>query len=502
MKPGSSSRRRVSAAINPLSYSRSARIIVITRSASSSTPSSSSSSSSFSTTSTSSSSASSSSSTKPSTTSTKSSTTSTVSSTSSSSSTKWKRPIKEGINPAYDAALTYLSSYQTKTLSKLSALQTKLASASEEDINSLREKIDQLEIEAYINDPAVRYEFKNTAGSRSMDRPVMRTLAKAKWIKQGGRDIIMGRIYQNRIVPDLLEDCPPSLPLTLSIKTSTGTGTGNGSGNSVGNGEDNDTSSSIEPGLILPTSKFTSAPTLTFQPFEHPSTPSTSNPNPTANYTLLVVSPDEPNSDTASYTERIHYLKTDIPLSVTTGDIDLFTGPGNEVFKWEPPAPAKGAGRQRYVFLLLRQNIDNALSTMPTSRANFRLRQFMRSNTLSPRSISAVHLFRAEWTVEEKTHIDTVWREYRQSPTGAPEYEQVELSDRMVRPLSAQQKRADQIRQRAWERAVEKAGGYLLGGGLPELNPGLANAIESVVERQMGELEQEQRDEDGKHVVV
>ncbi|WVW86412.1 hypothetical protein I302_108458 [Kwoniella bestiolae CBS 10118] len=363
---------------------------------------------------------------------------STSTSTPSSSSSSFQPALPAGQSPAYDAALSYLSSHQSTTLTKLEKLRSKL------DINNpdpnLLQRIDQLEIEAYSNDPSVRRQFRETGGKGQMDKNIYRWLSEEKWKKQGGLDLLMQRLLQMNVVPDLLSSIPPTSPLSLSL-----------SGQQP-----------IEPGSILPPSSFSAPPTLHSQLFHHPSLPSESQPNPEALHTLLVIDPDSPSHETHSFQQRVHYLKTDIPLSVLSGEMNLAdSGVGKEVLRWESPAPEQGTPTHRYVFLLFRQPSSSPSTPQITSRENFDLRTYLVESGLNVDDLVGINMFRSKWSIEENGFINDVYINQRGVEEGAPVYGKVPKQVRYGYPMSAKRQRKEEAREEAWNDAVRELEGLV-----------------------------------------
>ncbi|GFZ51030.1 hypothetical protein JCM24511_08788 [Saitozyma sp. JCM 24511] len=340
------------------------------------------------------------------------------STTSDPSPSSWTPALPAGTSRAYDEALSYLTSYQSRSLARLESLR-KLPSSPETSA-----EIDRLEVEAYVNDPATRRTFRETDGRGHMDKSVMRHLAEQRWKRQGGLDLLMQRVHQLNVVPDLLPDLPSTCPLTLST-TSTST-----------------TPSAVEPGSIQSSSAFASPPRLTLQLFDHPSTSSSE-----GHFTLLVVDPDSPSPETQSFSQRVHYAKVDIPLSVLSGEVDLFDQSlGKEVLCWEPPAPAQGSGKHRFVFLVLRQT-----SSAPT-REGFDLRSYLSSEGRSAADVVGITLVRSQWTKDDEQYISDTYRNFR--GVEAPVYGKPPKEMKYGYPLSAKAVQADEIRREAWDNAV------------------------------------------------
>ncbi|WVF67337.1 hypothetical protein IAT40_002089 [Kwoniella sp. CBS 6097] len=358
-----------------------------------------------------------------------------ASSSASSSSSSWEPAIPAGTSPAYDAALSFLSEHQEATLLKLRRLQSKVDSSNPESNPELLRRIDQLEVDAYANDPAIRRVFRETGGKGEMDKTIYRWLAEQKWKKEGGLDLLMQRVLQMNVVPDLLPEIPPTAPLALTL---------NGS--------------YIEPGSVQKPSIFQNPPSLKSQIFHHPSYPTTSTPNPEALHTLLVIDPDSPSHETHSFAQRSHYLKTDIPLSVTSGEVDLFdSSVGSEVLKWEPPAPEQGTPKHRYIFLLFRQS--SSATSSSNSRENFDLRGYMSERGLTASDLVGINMFRSAWSAEEDQFINSVFVEHRGVEGGAPVFGKVPKEVKYGYPMSAKRQRIEEAREEAWEKAVSELKG-------------------------------------------
>ncbi|WVQ83653.1 hypothetical protein IAT38_005795 [Cryptococcus sp. DSM 104549] len=343
------------------------------------------------------------------------------------SAASFEPALPRGVSPAYDAALDFIASHQSRTLAELQKLRSQIPSSSAPSLELLS-RLDTLEVEAYANDPAVRTRFKNTGGKGEMDKKIMRWFAEKRWKQEGGLDLLMQRALQMNVVPDVLPDIPTTAPLTISLE------------------------SPIVPGAFQPPSFFSSPPRVTHQLFHHPSLPTTTEPNPTALHTLLVVDPDAPDHENHSFQQRVLYLKQDIPISVVDGEVDLMSKEiGKEVLGWEPPSPERGTPYHRYVFLVIRQSPE--AGSLPTpAREAFDVRAFLSAQSLTSHAVTGVSLFRAEWSAEEDEFINSVFRDLRGEPAGAPVYGKVPKAVRYGRPLRAKQVRKEQIREEIRER--------------------------------------------------
>ena len=340
----------------------------------------------------------------------------------------WQPALPAGVNPAYDAALEYLAQHRKKCDAKLEAYREIQGPTQEEVIVH-----DNLEVDGFVNDPATRALFNKTRGVGYMDRPVIRHLAERRWRKKGGLDLVMGRIYQNKVVPDVFPDMPLVQPLSIRVEDG----------------------GLVEPGLCIPAEKLEKPPVLNFQPFQHPAPTTPQNANPEAMYTLVCVDADLPDPEAHTYTQRLHYLRTDIPLSVVSGEVDLLSADagGTEWVPWEAVCPARGTKKHRYIFALFRQGSQSKLDYAPP-RENFNVRSLMATYNLPINHIVGVNLVRSEWTDESRAHIDRIWRQVHGGY--APHFRLDAKEERYPRPLTPLQKRGEALRQRAWDRSVEE----------------------------------------------
>lgn len=340
---------------------------------------------------------------------------------STASSSSFTPALPAGADPAYDVALAYLEEQNAAVRKHLESLKAKAGSSPSAE---QAERIRRLEIDAWVNDPATRRAFRQTGGEGHMDRAVMRHLAERAWRREGELDLLMQRVMQLSIVPDLLPDHTPSAAIRIA------------------------TTESVEPGSIQSSKAFASPPKVTVQLFSHPSAPTEATPNPESLYTLLIVDPDSPNHETQSFSQRVHYAKTDIPLSVLSGDVNLFTAAGTELVSYEPPAPARGSGKHRYTFIVIKQG-----STTPSvERENFDLRTCLQSASLSDADAVAVSLVRSIWTEADAQYIDETYRAHRGGP--APEYGKSPKEAKYGYPLNSMQQRAEALREAAYGEVI------------------------------------------------
>ncbi|KAG8927085.1 hypothetical protein FRC02_008476, partial [Tulasnella sp. 418] len=179
-----------------------------------------------------------------------------VSSSSASSSQApkpWTRPIQPGVNPAYDLALEVIQKNAVKLKGEIAAVKKQLEKASPEEAEALKISLHKLEVESEINTPEVRWNLKNNRVDLS--KPVYRHLAEKDWRKNGSLDLILQRIWQMHVIPDILPAMEPTIDFRVHFDL----------------GKGSTPSTVIEPGIFLHTSETTVAPRLQATVF-HPET--------------------------------------------------------------------------------------------------------------------------------------------------------------------------------------------------------------------------------------
>ncbi|EKD00190.1 hypothetical protein A1Q2_05533 [Trichosporon asahii var. asahii CBS 8904] len=341
----------------------------------------------------------------------------------SAPSSSFKPALPAGQDQAYDLALEYIAEQTAKKQARAQEFQAKVGA---NPTPEQAQRIARMQVEAMLDDPATRREFSENGGKGQMDRPVMRHLARQAWTRAGELDLVMQRVYQLGIVPDLLPDVSQRGALRIE---------------------------GIEAGTILPPSQLANPPKVSLQFFDQPPGVSPLAPVDTkALYTLLIVDADIPNHETASYEQRLLYAKSDIPLSILSGEVDLITGPGNEFVSYEPPVPCSGSGKHRCAFIVLAQKENGG--TMSSERANFNLRAFLESAGLTAKDVAAASVIRSEWTKEDRKYVNETYERIHGVP--APVYGKAPRDLRYGYPLSAKAQRVADARAAAWDEAIAK----------------------------------------------
>ncbi|MCJ1314337.1 hypothetical protein MMC25_008018 [Agyrium rufum] len=253
-------------------------------------------------------------------------------------------------------------------------------------ITAMKIYLEKLKILADINDPMVKKRFEDGLGmlyldptalpsssslpnidpTRDMDKPIYRHLADQSW-RSYRRKIIMQRISQMHVVPDVIPYLDPTAEVTLSFGRRL-----------VQAGEFVDSRVSEDP------------PHLNVQLFEQGEKV----------VTVAVVDADVPNLEKDSFDLRCHYLATNVALTPTAKGIHLpsVVAADQLVLPWLPPHALKGSPYHRLSTFILEQKPGQTMDVeglkKKEKRAGFSLRGLITRHGLKP---IGVHLFRNEW---------------------------------------------------------------------------------------------------------
>ncbi|KAF2102586.1 PEBP-like protein, partial [Rhizodiscina lignyota] len=250
-----------------------------------------------------------------------------------------------------------------------------------------RKHLEWLKVQADINDPLVKRKFEDGFGD--MSKPVYRHLADQKW-RSYEHKIVMQRITQMNVIPDVLPTIDPIVQLNISFK-----------GKRVQHGE------------RLNTDKTEHAPTLRMQAFDQGE----------RLVTIAVVDSDVPNVEEDDFDHRCHALFTNVRVSPTSGVVDLGeVAQESTVMPWYPPHAQKGSPWHRLSVWILQQPEDvtidkNALSEKYT-RNTFTMRRLVSQFPLKPIGVT---MFRTSWDettkdVMERNGIEGADIEFKKAP--------------------------------------------------------------------------------------
>ncbi|KAK3684768.1 phosphatidylethanolamine-binding protein [Podospora appendiculata] len=231
---------------------------------------------------------------------------------------------------------------------------------------SLREHVEELKILADINDPEVKRRFEN--GTGDMSKPIYRYLANRRW-RSMDHKIVVQRIEQFNIVPDLLPRFEPTMDVKMSFRGYT-----------------------VSPGAVLDSRLTEVAPTLRMQVFDKGE----------RLLTIVVLDSDVPDEATDGYARRCHFLAANVPWDPSKNLLSLRQvggGGGELAVPWLPAFAQKGAPYHRLSLFVLEQKagetLDGAkLKALYGGRDGFSLKSFRDKFGLTP---VGFNLFRSEW---------------------------------------------------------------------------------------------------------
>lgn len=204
-----------------------------------------------------------------------------------------------------------------------------------------------------------------------MNRPIYRYLADCKW-REYKRKLLMQRISQMHIVPDMLPHLDPTAEVSLGF------------------GRRN-----VQPGEFVDSRVSEIPARLKVQVFDKGE----------RLVSIAVVDPDVPDEELDSFGSRCHFLAVNVPLSPTATSIPLSRMKKEEhiVHPWLPPYAQKGAPYHRLAVFVIQQNdagsgasldIKTLRKSPRNKRDGFKIRTFVDTKPLKP---IGMHLFRTKW---------------------------------------------------------------------------------------------------------
>jgi len=307
---------------------------------------------------------------------------------------KWNPPVKKGLLPAYDEALRLIEHDSSILKKEAAELKKRLevleggaaagdsnedAQTREAEAESIKQKLSILDIQAYVNLPAVRWKAAN--GMADMTKPVFRHLIEQKWRTKGDLDLLMERIHQMNVIPDLLPTFRPSLDLRITFPEPPPQST-------YLRTRIKRRHAAIEPGEYLLPEQTRRAPRLYTSVF-HPET---------RLYTLVMIDSDVPEPENSSFSTYLHWLAPNIPLSATSKNPIVPTPP---LTYYVPPHPQRGSPYHRYCIFLLPQPDSAQTIKVPVikdeARRGFNLRQFCETHGYDASAGGGAHMWREVW---------------------------------------------------------------------------------------------------------
>ncbi|KAG1814454.1 phosphatidylethanolamine-binding protein [Suillus subaureus] len=289
---------------------------------------------------------------------------------------EWNRPLAFGVLPAFDEALKVIKEDSIVLKDEVKALEGAIAREKETPqpdqhaLLVLENKLRILEVQSEINFPQVRWKCAN--GMADMSKAVDRHLLEQRWRKEGALDLLMERIHQMKVVPDVLPHIHPSLDLRVNFpKVKSNTGLQAAVSKAV--------YEHVEPGVFLLPEQTVEPPkiyTTVFHPEERL-------------YTLLMIDPDFPDETNQTFQTYLHWLHVS-PSPVP--NLNTHTA-------YIPPHPQRGTTYHRYTILLLPQHSRLSIHMIAKDkRAGFDVRAFMEKYGLDRNVGGGAHMWREVWS--------------------------------------------------------------------------------------------------------
>lgn len=217
----------------------------------------------------------------------------------------------------------------------------------------------------------------NLFSTGDMNKPIYRHLAHLQWSSYK-RKVLMQRITQMNMIPDVLPTIDPSVSTILRFGRK-----------------------KVQHGDFVLSTLSERPPNFTIQPYDAGE----------RLVSIAVVNPDVPNVEKDGFEYRCHFLASNLTLSPTETEVDLSTlDPETQVIvPWLPAYAQKGLPYQRMCIFILQQHPPGSLSSVAdgrldleeikqkekyTTREGFNLRSFVDTNRLKP---VGADLFRTQW---------------------------------------------------------------------------------------------------------
>ncbi|KAM0791824.1 hypothetical protein ACM66B_004083 [Microbotryomycetes sp. NB124-2] len=256
----------------------------------------------------------------------------------------YERPLRAGALPAFDLALDVLAHERQRRLDNLEQYKSEQQSKGKEV--DARE-VDEQTSRAWALDPQTRWHAKQ--GTGDLSQAVHRFLAEQSWRSNGDLAVLMQRVTQMHVTPDVLPKIEPTARLDITVD-----------------------GQRIEPGSYTSPAATRDGIALQAQTYHADE----------RLYTLLIVDPDVPDEETQSFTTFAHLLAPNIPLSATKTSLDS----SEPALPFVPPHPQNGTPYHRYTVLLLAQakplSLNDEKATNKIERRGFNVRQFVREHEL------------------------------------------------------------------------------------------------------------------------
>ncbi|KAH8977882.1 PEBP-like protein [Lactarius akahatsu] len=306
---------------------------------------------------------------------------------------EWNPPVAPGAIPAYDQALAYIRADAAAVQVEADALRLSIEKGvvPTEDVEDAKKRLEVLEVMAQINLPEVRWKAAN--GMADMSQKVYRHLVEQRWRNEGALDLLMERLYQMHVIPDVLPVLQPTVDLRVVLPEGPPK-------DAVLRARAKRKTAPVEAGALFVNEQTRRPPKLYATVFH---------PEPRF-YTLLMVDPDVPDEESQSFRTYLHWLQPNISLSATSAGLL----PSIAHTPYVPPHPARGTPYHRYVLLLLPHADPTAKLSLPPGpleRDAFDVRKFVQDHALGTNGGGAF-MWRAVWDLESSR----IWREVIKKP--------------------------------------------------------------------------------------
>ncbi|EAW13144.1 mitochondrial 54S ribosomal protein mL38 [Aspergillus clavatus NRRL 1] len=252
-------------------------------------------------------------------------------------------------------------------IARLQVIPTEEAGGEQVQKSKLRAmelELERLKIGADINDPIVKKKFED--GQGDMTKPIYRYLADRKW-REYRRKILVQRITQMKVIPDVLPHCDPVVDIKLHFGRHT-----------------------IQPGEFVNSRVSTTAPKLDVQLFEAGE----------KLVTIAVVDSDVPNVEKDEFDYKMHYLAVNVPISATSTKVDLanLSADSQVILPWLPPVAQKGSPYHRLSIFIMEQK-DSAPLNVASVKALENNRDVLLRTLQARYHLKAIgaYLFRTQW---------------------------------------------------------------------------------------------------------
>ncbi|KAJ7293947.1 phosphatidylethanolamine-binding protein [Mycena rebaudengoi] len=309
---------------------------------------------------------------------------------------RWNRPLLEGVLPAYDEALKVIrgdavrvrreAAVQRGEVQRLHRVLSGKAREGEggfapeekpvleKTLEKMRERLNVLEVQSEVNLPEVRWSVANAMADMTI--PSHRHLVEQRWRKDGDLDLLMERIHQMHVIPDVIPALHPSLDLHVTARLMPDRFDTLMRRNTFQRRVN--TFKRVVPGRYLTPQQTRIPPKLYANVFH----------TDTRLYTMLLVDPDVPDQLNQTFTTFLHWMKPNIPLSAThTGRIPFL----NTHTRYIPPHPQRGTPYHRYTLLLLPQPPLPGTQYTRNTEALLTAQQAALTQSLRDTAASALH---------------------------------------------------------------------------------------------------------------